>query len=190
MDYKKASLLMMMVLDGTIDELDRQKLQDHIDECDHCRQELSLLQESIDLIDSLEEIEPPRELEDLVLSKIDIHKYTEESTESSKESSKVTTWILRVAVIFSMIVGILSYLAFNDPDTIKQTIISVVIKVVNFAVLTLPNILLTIENNFFIIMGIGIGILITLLSSIIMLAMAEYYIVEKLKINFRGGVKS
>lgn len=182
MDCQQASLLMMEFLDGMISEIDSLELQDHIDRCNSCSQEFSLLLESISLVDDMEEIEPPEELESLVMSKINVHQY--------KKESKVIAWMLRTIVIVGLILGALTYLAFNNPVILEKTIIATVVKVVNFTVLILPRILGRIEENFVLIIGIGLGILFTLLISIFMLVTAEYYIVEKLKFKFKGGVKS
>lgn len=181
MDCKKASILMMMFLDGIVSESDKLRLQNHLEECNYCKQEFSLLLESINIIESIEEIEPPGKIKDTVMSRIDTNKY--------KEKSKTRLWILWITVIFSMTTGALAYLVFNNAVIVKEILIPLVIKFVNFVTLTLPVLLVKIEENFFVLMGLGLVIISMLLSSIIILVAVQYYVTEKLEIKFRGGFK-
>ena len=182
MDCKTASMLMMEFIDGEINELGKNKLYEHLDKCKDCSEEFSLLTDSLDMIDSLDELDPPEGIEDLVLSRIDTKKY-------KSEKRSITKALSIILGLFTAMSGYLLYTFFRNPYELKEVLIVNIIKLLNFTVLTLPKILSIIEDNFILLSFIGISILTALFSSLLLVAITEVYFIKKSKLILGGSHK-
>ncbi|MTI46769.1 anti-sigma factor family protein [Sporosalibacterium faouarense] len=179
MDCQKASILMMEYIDGTINESDKISLLGHIEECEDCNEEFSLLVESIDLVENMEELEPPEDMENLVMSSIDLNRY----------SIKTKVWNITLALFatITIMMGTTAYVAYSKLGFLKEVFIALTIKVVNFIVLNLPQLMSFIDGNLLLVFILGMGILSILMGSTITIAVAEVYIIKKFGLKLRRG---
>ena len=79
MDCQRTSMLMMEFIDGSISREEEESLLKHIEICKACHEEFSLLKETVGLVEDMEEIDPPLEIESLVMGSIDTKLYREKS---------------------------------------------------------------------------------------------------------------
>ncbi len=179
MDCKTASILMMEYIDGEIKELDKIELFKHLESCKDCNEAFLLLSESIDMIESMDEIEPPENIETLVMSSIDVTKY------NVKVRIKKSIIISSILVVFMILGGYLFNIILNNSLSLKELLIVNIVKLVNFTVLTLPNILAFIEQNLALVLSGTFIILSGLFASTLFIAVAEVYLFKKFKFNFR-----
>lgn len=177
MDCQKASILMMEYFDGTISQSHKASLMEHLKSCDNCSAEFSLLSESIELVENLEVLDPPENIEDTIMASIDVDKY----------KSKVKSWnvVLAFITVFTIAGGILVYITQNNLQSLQATFIASIIKIVNFSVLKLPQILSFIDGNLTLVLGIVIGISSLLLVTGVVIAIAEVYLINKFKMKLR-----
>ncbi|MTI67104.1 MAG: zf-HC2 domain-containing protein [Firmicutes bacterium] len=79
MDCNKASMLIMKYLDKDITEKEQNKLTKHLEVCSECREEFNLLNDTFEIVEDLEDVEPPKDIEKKVMASIDKGKYKKKS---------------------------------------------------------------------------------------------------------------
>ncbi|HAV43193.1 TPA: hypothetical protein DCX15_04185 [bacterium] len=70
MECKEIRELLSPYLDGILEWQEREKIEDHLKLCPKCQEELNALKKTVDLLSSLEEVEPPPHLLERVKEKI------------------------------------------------------------------------------------------------------------------------
>lgn len=174
MDCKRAEELIMEYLDGVISDNDRIELMKHTDKCFKCKEELSLMLETVGMIENLEEINPPEDIENIVMESIDVQKY--------RKSNKIIFTCVFIS-IFSLtgIMGITFTKLFIKYISIKELLISIIVDFTNFLAFTLPKLLYFVSKGLTYISSIlaqYFGVLILLL---LLLALVEVYFVKIIK---------
>lgn len=175
MDCSKASLLMMEYIDGSICKSEKDDLMKHLESCYECSEEFSLIKESLDLVENMEEIEPPENIEELVMSNIDVKKY--------KEKSVNTNIIIALITMLSIVGIVLFTITRLKVDFLREIFVSFVISTVNVMVIILPKIMSFVEGNFILIIGIGMLILLAFIGSLLTVAVTEVYFIKKINLR-------
>lgn len=144
MDCKEASILIMESIDNEITDVDKCNLDFHLKECEKCCEEFSMLQEAIREVEDLKIIDPPKELEDMVMMEINKERYKNKN----KIDSKLIFIPLAILLLF---IGQYIYLSFLTDIIIKQSfirdiLISSVIWITNLAINYVPSIIGTLSN--------------------------------------------
>lgn len=132
-------MLMMEFIDGSIGLEEENSLLEHIGVCKDCHQEFSLLRETIDLVEDMEEIAPPLEIESFVMESIDPKLYKERANGliiMALVTVLSTIFIGGYFIYFKGAISILSNLTF-----FKDLLVAAFVDFVYFCVRVLPNIL-------------------------------------------------
>lgn len=138
MECKLASELMMEYLDKTITNEDNIKLLNHIENCSTCKYEFSLLKETVDIIEEYEDVDIPLELENVVMSQIDINKYKKKISLINKIPFLFVGISLIILMNFIIIRNIGKLFAKID---FSGYFIKILVKFINFISITLPSII-------------------------------------------------
>ncbi|WP_425446306.1 anti-sigma factor family protein [Dethiothermospora halolimnae] len=146
MDCQRASILIMEYIDGDILDIDKKHLLNHIEDCHHCKEEFQLITEAVDLVEDVDEVEPPLEIEENIMKKIDKDRY--------KANGNHTSLILTLLAIMPIIMGYISYRSIFNNLSIGEVAIVTITRFVNFTVLALPKVLAFI-NNYLLLIFLG-----------------------------------
>lgn len=138
MECRLVSELMMEYLDKTITNEDNIKLHNHIENCSSCNHEFSLLKETVEIIEEYEDIDIPFEIENVVMSQIDINKY--------KKRINLINIMPFLFIGISLIIG-MNFIIISNIGKLFAKIdfsghfIKIFVKFINFISITLPNII-------------------------------------------------
>lgn len=175
MGCQKASILMMEYIDKSISDDDKKELLNHLEACDDCNLEFSLLLETIDLVEEEEEVEVPTEIENMVMSAIDVKKY--------EKKINYKNYILLTLIPLLVLGGFIGFRIINNYGSVEEVLIKAIVDFTNMMAITLPRIILIIRSNFILIFSVLLLGLLTIATALIVFAMVELYIVKKWKIK-------
>jgi len=139
MDCKEASMLIMKSIDNDIKPSERTILDYHIQTWTKCSEEFNMLKMALDGIGDLDIIEPPEDIEDMVMMEIDKKKY--------KLRNKKIKKLIYVPIFISLLlIGHYIYLSFLadiiiEQDFIRETFVSVIVWSTNMIINYMPNII-------------------------------------------------
>ncbi|MBS4539537.1 zf-HC2 domain-containing protein [Clostridium sp. D2Q-11] len=139
MDCKEASMLIMRSIDNDIKPSERAILDSHIQKCTKCSEEFNMLKMALDEMGDLDIIEPPEDIEDMVMMEIDKKRY--------KLRNKKVKKLVYVPIFISLLlIGHYIYLSFLadiiiEQDFIREIFVSVIVWSTNMIINYMPNII-------------------------------------------------
>ena len=134
MECRLASDLMMKYLDGDIGNDELKTLMNHMDSCNNCREEFSLLKETFDIVENTLDLDIPDSMEKDIMNSIDINKY-------KKKSLKLVP-IIFLEVILISIINTFIILKLIRTIGFKEILVKVTIGFINFTSYTIPNMII------------------------------------------------
>lgn len=178
MECSKVSELIMKDIDGNITIDEKNTLKQHINDCVLCREEYFNLKESMELFNDIEEKVAPDEIENIVMNKIDIKRY-------SKEQSKLSIkrkYLLSIPIIYSIFFNyyLISKL-FNLKLNIKAIYVSIMVNFINFVTVIIPKLLITAYSLVDYYIKLISKIHISVISIIVFLIITEILLIKTLK---------
>jgi len=174
---------MMEYIDGILDLEAERELMSHIEGCKACKNEFSILQETLELVEDIEEVEPPVELVDLVMTNIDPKKYRRRIGMKVPLLGTALVVICLSTLYFVLLKGVIGLL--SDSIIIKDMLVSAFVNLVNFLVLTLPNALSFIRGIFPFSLSFSIYAAGVTLALLLILSIIEIYLLGVLKSQIR-----